>query len=119
MLASLSLGLWVYRVLECTPRMFASRPPLSTVGPLAGCAPARGVVSALPSGPTEGDRMTCTYLLETADGAPADPPSFTTITPLWRAGDTIPLGHTTLRVIDVRQADPDEPPVLVVEDKSE
>jgi len=63
-------------------------------------------------------RAPCTFLLEKADGAPADPPSLTTITPLWRAGDTIPLGHTTLRVIDVRQADPDEPPVLVVEDTS-
>jgi hypothetical protein len=30
--------------------------------------------------------------------------------------DTIPLGHTTLRVVDVRYDDGDEPPVLVVED---
>jgi hypothetical protein len=63
--------------------------------------------------------MTCTFLLETADGAPADPPSLTTITPLWRAGDTIPLGRRTLRVVDVRQPDPDTQPVLVVEDTSE
>jgi hypothetical protein len=62
--------------------------------------------------------MTCTFLLETADGQPADPPSFTTVAPLWRPGDTIPLGRRTLRVVDVRQADPDEPPVLVVEDTS-
>ena len=63
--------------------------------------------------------MTCTFLLETADGAPADPPSLTTITALWRVGDMIPLGHTTLRVVAIRQTDPDKPPVLVVEDMSE
>jgi len=62
--------------------------------------------------------MTCTFLLETVDGAPADPPSFTTVAPNWVPGDTIPLGRRTLRVIDVRQADPNEPPVLVVEDTS-
>jgi hypothetical protein len=33
----------------------------------------------MPSGPTEGGRVTCTLLLETADGAPADPSSFTTV----------------------------------------
>jgi hypothetical protein len=62
--------------------------------------------------------MTCTFLLETADGAPADPPSFTTVAPLWRPGDTIPLGARTLRVVDVRQPDLDAPPILVVEDTS-
>jgi hypothetical protein len=62
--------------------------------------------------------MTCTFLLVTADGTPADPPSFTTVAPLWRAGDTIPLGHTTLCVVDVRQPDPDESPILFVEDTS-
>jgi len=62
---------------------------------------------------------TITFNLMTADGAPADPPSLTTITPLWRPGDTIPLGSRTLRVVDVRQPDLDEPPVLVVEDTSE
>jgi hypothetical protein len=34
--------------------------------------------------------MTCTFLLETADGAPADPPSFTTVAPKWVSGDPIP-----------------------------
>jgi hypothetical protein len=63
--------------------------------------------------------MTCTFLLETADGVPADPPTFKTVAPLWRLGDTIPLGTRTLRVVDVRQVNPDEPPVLVVEDTSE
>jgi len=75
---------------------------------------------ARPSGPTEGDRMasTLTFKLETADGAPADPPTFKTVAPLWRPGDTIPLGTRTLRVVDIRVADDDEDPVLVVEDLS-
>jgi len=58
---------------------------------------------------------TLTFKLETADGAPADPPLLTTIVALWRAGDTIPLGSRTLRVVDIRVADDDEDPVLVVE----
>jgi len=62
---------------------------------------------------------TLTFKLVTVDGAPADPPSFQTVAPKWEPGDTIPLGHTTLRVFDVRQPVPDEPPVLVVEDMSE
>src|SRR5215813_3807344 len=37
-----------------------------------------------------------TFKRETAGGAPADPPSLTTIVALWRAGDTIPLGARTL-----------------------
>jgi hypothetical protein len=62
--------------------------------------------------------MTCTFRLVTVDGAPADPPSFTTVAPKWQAGDTIPLGRRTLRVVDVRERDADEPTVLVVEDTS-
>jgi hypothetical protein len=62
--------------------------------------------------------MTCTFLLETVDGAPADPPSFTTVAPKWVPGDTIPLGRRTLRVVDVHY-EADEPTVLVVEDTSE
>ena len=62
---------------------------------------------------------TLTFKLETADGAPADPPTFQTVAPLWRPGDTIPLGRRTLRVIRVRVGDnDDEPSVLVVEDMS-
>jgi hypothetical protein len=60
--------------------------------------------------------MTCTFLLETADGEPAEPPSFQTVAPLWRPGDTIPLGPRTLRVVDVRQGKVDEDSVLAVED---
>jgi hypothetical protein len=62
--------------------------------------------------------MKCTFRLVTVDGAPADPPSFTTVAPKWQPGDTIPLGRRTLRVIGVRDVDPDELPVLVVEDTS-
>jgi hypothetical protein len=38
----------------------------------------------------------------------------------WRQGDTIPLtAERTLRVLGVRDDDPDQPPALVVEDVSE
>lgn len=33
---------------------------------------------------------TLTFKVVTADGAPAVPPSFQTVAPLWRPGDTIP-----------------------------
>jgi hypothetical protein len=54
-----------------------------------------------------------------ADDAAADPPTFQTVAPLWRPGDTIPLGYKTLRVVDVPDGDIDEDAVLVVEDVSE
>jgi hypothetical protein len=60
--------------------------------------------------------MAFTFKLETADGAPADPPTFRTIAPNWQIGDTIPLGRRELRIIGVR--DLDNPPVLIVEDVS-
>jgi hypothetical protein len=47
--------------------------------------------------------------------SPADPPSLATAVPNWRAGDTIPLGRRTLRVVRVRDDDADQPPVLVVQ----
>ena len=34
----------------------------------------------------------------------------------WSAGDTIPLGRRTLRVVAVRDDDADQPPALVVEE---
>ena len=61
---------------------------------------------------------TITFKLVTADGTPADPPTFNTVAPLWRPGDTIPLGARTLRVVDVQVGDEDSDPVLVVEDMS-
>ena len=60
------------------------------------------------------------FKLERTDGTPADPPTYRTGVYAWRPGDTIPLGATrTLRVVEVRRDDPDEPPVLVVEDLNE
>ena len=57
------------------------------------------------------------FRLETNDGAPADPPKLESAVPNWRAGDMIPLGaNRTLRVVDIRDDDADQPPVLVVED---
>jgi hypothetical protein len=57
------------------------------------------------------------FRLQRTDGSPADPPTLQTGVYVWRPGDTIPMGATrTLRVVEVRHDDPDEPPVLVVED---
>jgi hypothetical protein len=39
------------------------------------------------------------FRLETADGAPAEPPTLNAAIPNWGAGDTIHLGKRTLRVI--------------------
>jgi hypothetical protein len=60
--------------------------------------------------------MAFLYKLEHGDGTLADPPTLRTVDPNWRAGDTIPLGGRTLRVVAVRNDDPSQPPVLVVED---
>jgi hypothetical protein len=54
--------------------------------------------------------------LELEEGTPADPPTFRSGTLNWKAGDTIPLGSRTLRVVGVRDDDADTPPALVVED---
>jgi hypothetical protein len=62
---------------------------------------------------------TLTFKLVTVDGAPADPPSLTTVAPKWEPGDTIPLGRRTLRVIGVRNTEADEPTELIVEDMFE
>jgi hypothetical protein len=49
------------------------------------------------------------FRLETADGAPADPPGIESAVPNWRAGDTIPLGaRRTLRVVDVGYDEADD-----------
>ena len=57
--------------------------------------------------------MAFTFKLEPADGTPADPPTLHTAVPNWRPGDTIPLGHRTLRVTDV--LDESDGRVLVIE----
>ena len=56
------------------------------------------------------------FRLETADGEPAEPLTFTSAVPNWRPGDMIPFGHKTLRVVGIRDDDGDQPPVLVVEE---
>jgi hypothetical protein len=56
------------------------------------------------------------FRLETVDGVQADPPKLESAVPNWRAGDTIPLGARTLRVVDVRYDEADDESVLVVED---
>jgi len=64
--------------------------------------------------------MAFTFKLVTVDGTPADPPSFHTVAPQWKPGDTIPLGGPgrALRVVGNRVTDVDETPVLIVEDVS-
>lgn len=57
------------------------------------------------------------FRLQRTDGSPADPPHYRSSTLNWRQGDKIPLSaDRTLRVLDVRDDDADQPPVLVVED---
>jgi hypothetical protein len=77
-----------------------------------------GDMLAVPSGSSgrEEDRMAFLFRLETVEGDPAEPPTLAGAVPSWCPGDTIPLGHRTLRVVRVRDDDADQPPVLVVED---
>jgi hypothetical protein len=60
--------------------------------------------------------MAFQFKLEHADGTPAVPPTFKTAVPNWQAGDAIPLGRKTLRVVAIRGDDADQPPALVVAD---
>jgi hypothetical protein len=59
------------------------------------------------------------FRLQTTQGAPAEPPTLSAAVPNWSPGHTIHLGRRTLRVVDVRDEDADQPPVLVVEDVAE
>jgi hypothetical protein len=59
-----------------------------------------------------------TFRLELEDGTPAQPSALAVAVPNWRPGDTIHLGRRTLRVVEVRDDDADQPPTLVVEDVS-
>jgi hypothetical protein len=43
-------------------------------------------------------------------------PQFAVFVPTWNAGDTDPARERTLPVVDIRDDDADQPPVLVVED---
>ena len=57
--------------------------------------------------------------LETVEGTPAEPSSFSSAMPNWGPGETIHFGHKTMRVVAVRGDDSDETRVLVVEDMAE
>jgi hypothetical protein len=59
--------------------------------------------------------MAFLFRLETTEGTPAEPAMFATAVPNWRPGDTIPLGRSMLRVVEIRDDDGEQPPVLVVE----
>jgi hypothetical protein len=56
------------------------------------------------------------FRLETVEGEPANPPTLSAAVPNWREGDTIHLGHRTLRVVGKRDDEAEQLPVLVVED---
>ena len=44
------------------------------------------------------------FRLETPEGAPAEPPTFETVVPSWKAGDEIPLARDRrLRVVGMRE----------------
>jgi hypothetical protein len=60
--------------------------------------------------------MAFLFRLEMADGAAAEPSTLATAMPSWHAGDVIPLGKRSLRVVALRDDDADQPPVLVVEE---
>jgi hypothetical protein len=60
--------------------------------------------------------MAFAFRLEHRDGTPADPPRLKAAVPNWRVGDTIAFGGRTLRVVDVRDNDAEQAPVLVVEE---
>jgi hypothetical protein len=60
----------------------------------------------------------CTFLLKTADGAPAKPPSIETVARSWHPGDKIWFSRKTMQVIGVHEGDSDKPTVLIVEDMS-
>jgi hypothetical protein len=60
--------------------------------------------------------MAFAYRLEHEDGTLANPPTFRTAVPNWQAGDVIPLGGRSLRVVEVRNDGADQAPTLVVEE---
>ena len=76
------------------------------------------VQTAVRSRPRGGRKTEWAFIfrLENEDGSPVKPPTLRTAIPNWRAGDTIPLGRKTLRIVDIRDADADQPPILVVQD---
>jgi hypothetical protein len=85
-------------------------------GVIVGLRRGLAIRSPLPSGSRTEESDGVSVQAETAEGVPAEPPTLTTVVPNWRAGDSIPLGGRTLRVVGIRDNDADEPPVLVVDD---
>ena len=55
------------------------------------------------------------FKLETPNGEPAEPSSLSSAVPNWAPGETIHVGHRTVRVVGGARRRADEPPVLVVE----
>jgi hypothetical protein len=58
--------------------------------------------------------MAFMFKLENEDGESADPATLRTAVPNWSPGDVIPLAGRSLRVVDVKDDDADQAPVLVV-----
>jgi len=56
------------------------------------------------------------FRLETRDGEPAEPSTLRAAVPDWPIGSRICLGRRTLCVVDRRDDEADQPPVLVVEE---
>jgi len=56
------------------------------------------------------------FRLETADGAPAKPPTHRARFRTGATRDPIHLGRRVLRALGKREDDADQPPVLIVED---
>jgi hypothetical protein len=75
--------------------------------------------SASPRLNPKGEALVFLFKLEHPDGTAADPTTLRVAVPNWSPSDTIAVGHRSLRVVDVRDDDPDQPPALVVEDVSE
>lgn len=59
------------------------------------------------------------FRLDLEDGTPAEPGIFNAAAPNWRPGDTLPLGDRTLVVVQIRDDDADQPPLLVVEEAAD
>jgi hypothetical protein len=58
------------------------------------------------------------FRLETPQRVAADPSTLESALPNWSPGDSIYLGHRTLRVVGMRDDDADQPSVLIVEEAS-
>jgi hypothetical protein len=55
------------------------------------------------------------FRLETTEGEPADPPTFSAAVPDWKPGHTMHVRGRTYVVVGTRDDEADQPPVLIVE----